>query len=326
MQRIKNIISLCLIAAALSSCQKDVEYFLPDPGQAAGADTVWQATISSAMPVSALRNSLVLPLNVDSVELTANNSSFLTLRGLQGTIPAGSLTTANGQVATGRIIVQSLLLKTKGDFIRMRTPSQAANRTLISGGAIYLNFRKDSADLQLLQGKRINLKFNTTPVSSVLKIFNGEETAAAISWNVNSDTANNKVAVTSTSYEILTNHLRWINAAQFYDTALLSQTSLVTKLPSNYTNANTMVYLAFNDVNAVVALNAEPSLRRFSSGPVPVNKAVTIIVMSKQGNDYYFAQQAAVTVPLGASTLPQLVNITPVKTPLTTIINYLNSL
>ena len=42
------------IALMLGSCNKNMDYFVPDLGQVAGADTNWVSNITAAMPVAVL--------------------------------------------------------------------------------------------------------------------------------------------------------------------------------------------------------------------------------------------------------------------------------
>src|SRR6478672_8144990 len=83
-----------LLAGALMSCQKDVEYFLPDSGQN-GPDTSWYASVSAAMPVSRLSGDLQMEKKTDSFEIT-NTTLINTASGVQLAIAPNTLLTNAG--------------------------------------------------------------------------------------------------------------------------------------------------------------------------------------------------------------------------------------
>src|SRR5215218_5343475 len=99
MKIIKLIVFLLLSCWFLTACQKDIDYFLPDPGQPFGPDTNWYSTINTNMPVVALKNSLLLETKTDSTDIS-NGLSLITGSGLRLILPAYSLTTGN----TGTIV------------------------------------------------------------------------------------------------------------------------------------------------------------------------------------------------------------------------------
>jgi hypothetical protein len=74
-----------LTVIALASCQKDINYFVPD-GPAV-VDTVWQNSISANMPVMSLKNDLLISKRTDN--FTYNNTDIVFANGITTlTIPA----------------------------------------------------------------------------------------------------------------------------------------------------------------------------------------------------------------------------------------------
>jgi hypothetical protein len=55
MNKTTTFILLLASALFLNACQKNIDVFVPDPGQTNGPDTTWYNTISSVMPVAALQ-------------------------------------------------------------------------------------------------------------------------------------------------------------------------------------------------------------------------------------------------------------------------------
>ena len=85
----KKIIRSFLAAGIflLNSCQKNTDIFVPDPGQVNGPDTTWQPAVTASMPVSILKNSLLLAPYNDSIEVNANIATVSTPFGVQVNSP-----------------------------------------------------------------------------------------------------------------------------------------------------------------------------------------------------------------------------------------------
>lgn len=125
MMKIKVFICILFTGSLLlHACKKDVDVFVPDPGQMNGPDTTWQNTITAAMPVSVLKNNLAQePVYVDSINVNASIASVTTPFGIQVNFPPNCCATAAGQPVTGRVQVELKVIKKKGDMIRLNKPS-----------------------------------------------------------------------------------------------------------------------------------------------------------------------------------------------------------
>jgi hypothetical protein len=66
--------------------------------------------------------------------------------------------------------------------------------------------------------------------------------------------------------------------------------------------------------------------RKFVTGRLPVGKAITVVVISKQGGDYYLGYESTVTQSPASSPSIQHVNIVPIKKSLAEILSYLSTL
>jgi hypothetical protein len=143
---------------------------------------------------------------------------------------------------------------------------------------------------------------------------------------LNADSNNNKVISSNTSYDVLSSRLQWVGCHSFVDTNTIAQTNISVRLPSNYTNANTMVYISFDDFRTVALLNSNYATRLFTSGRIPVGKHITIVAISKQADDYYLGYQQTTTLASSGTTTQQVVSVTPVKKSLENIKLYLENL
>jgi hypothetical protein len=191
-----------------------------------------------------------------------------------------------------------------------------------------LQLIKDGIPLTISQNSHTYVKYSDANVSNLMSVFNGvESNAVAFTWLPSIDTLNNKITTLNQTYEIMSNRLGWINSDYFYDTTGVQRTTVTAVLPSYYTNANTVAYTVFNDMRSVIGMYGNETARKFSTGKLPSNKQVTVVIISKQGDDYYLGHQQAITnTPVLGSIGDQNVIVTPVKTSIENIKAYLNTL
>lgn len=311
----------------LSACSKNSDIFVPDPGQPNGPDTSWQVTVTPSMPVSGLKTSLLLEPYSDSIEVNASISTLNTPLGIQVIFPPNSCVTAAGVPITGKIQVELLVLKKKGDMIRMSKPTTTYDSLLVTAGEIFLRLKKDGLPVQLAPNARIYIKYNDLPINTGMKLLFGDESnAQQFNWLPNQDLVNNAISMGTQGYEISTNHLRWINIAYGLNTTSSPAVDIVADLAPYFTNANTIAFAVLKDFRSVAGMYGDLSTKKFISPKIPVGKAITVVVISKQANDYYLGYESAVTVTPASGSGNQVVSVRPVKRSLPEIIAYLNSL
>jgi len=324
MKRNLKIILSFFIAAAffLCGCQKNIDVFVPDAGQLNGPDTTWYGSVSDAMPVTAIRNSLALETFKKDIVIGTNKDTVTTTNGLTCIFPAGNYLSAGNVAVTGKISSEVLLLRKKGDMIRMNRPTLSNNRLLISTAEVFIRL-KDTQNITLAPATLLNLRIaDPGSIANNIAFFAGEELSnGSFNWAENNDPTNNFINATTTPLQVTTNKLRWTSIANIFDTTGLIRNVLRVSLPSNYTNANTMVYAVFRDLRSVVNLTADISAKKFTSIKLPDGKAVTVIVISHQANDYY---SATASITTGAST--NVLSVTPVKNSLANINALLDNL
>ena len=325
----KKIIILVLFAGSLflNACQKDIDVFVPDAGQLNGPDTTWQGTVSAAMPVAALKNNLLAEPYRDTINVNANIASILTPFGLQVNFPPNCCTNGAGQLVTGKVDVEIQLAKKKGDMIRLDKPSSWNDSMLITAGQIFIQLKKAGQTLQLAPGVRINIRYIDLPTNPQMKFFIGDETnAQAFNWIPTPEPSLDTVIITPQSYQVYTKRLRWISIAQPFEINTGAKVNVVADITSYFTNANTIAYTVFKDLHSVVAMRPNLGTRKFITGKLPIGKAITVVVISKQGNDYYLGYESAVTQSSSSNPAIQQVHIVPIKKSLIQILSFLHTL
>jgi hypothetical protein len=325
----KKITFILSLAAALffTACQKNIDVFVPDPGTTGGPDTAWYTSVNSTMPVAALQTSLLATPITDSFEITSTTAaSLLNTGGLQCSFPALSCISTAGQVVTGKIHAELFVIKKKGDMVLMNKPTTSNGQMLVSAGEIFIRLKKDGQDVNLAPGAKISIRYSDLPINPLMKLFFGEELLnGQFNWVPNNDTLTNFIGYGQQVYEITTNHLRWINLDYFYDTTGISRSNISLQLPFNYTNANTTAFVVFKDIRSVIRMNAVVNEKRFVSGKLPNGKAAWVVVISKQGNDYFMSKET-ITTGVNAANGNQSLSLTPVKTTLADIKTWLATL
>ncbi|MEJ7611536.1 MAG: hypothetical protein WKF88_10205 [Ferruginibacter sp.] len=325
MKNFLKLLTASLFLLVLHACQKNVDTFIPDSINST-PDTVWQNSLTANMPVIALKNELRRPKITDS--FAYNNTGVVYNAGnLFLTVPPSGLVTNAGSVPNGNIHRQSLLIQKKGDFISMGMPTVCNGQLLITGGAFFLGLKNNNNEVNVSTGTSLGIRYDHNSTVTGMKVYNSiEDIITGFAWTQNTDIIYNNVNIVNNGYEVLSNRMQWIQAAYLFDTTGIPQTTFSLKLPVNYTNANTVAYISFNNMACVAGMNANVAARRFISGNLPVNSPITIVVISKQVNDYYLGVQQTVagTPSSGAGT--QDVIISPVKTPLSSIRSFLNNL
>ncbi len=324
----KTIIQV-LIAGALflSACEKNTDIFVPNPGQTNGPDTTWHNTITPSLPVSNLKTSLSFAPYTDSIEVNNNIATVLTPFGIQVNFPANSCVNATGQPITGRIKVEIMLLKKKGDMVRLSKPTTYNDSLLVAAGQIFISLKKDGQPVQLAPNAKINIRYTDFPTNQLMKLFAGDESnPQQFNWIPSPNSANSILNVSTQNYEIYTNHLRWTSVAHGFDLGAVAKVNVTANLAPYFTNANTVAFAVFKDLRSVAGMYGNINTRKFSSGGLPVGKAITVVVISRQANDYYLGFESTVTALPTTGTGVQTVSVTPIKRSLPDILYYLSTL
>jgi hypothetical protein len=314
---INTLIFGAILLYLLSGCQKSLDLYVADP-TLNGPDTTWQNTITSSAGIINLQKLIKSApqrdtfQNADSSLLISHNNGTFTC-----SIPRRSLINNTGSIISGKITVETHFYHKKGDLILANKPTIAGNAMLVTAGCFFIEIRKEGQPNALLPNTNISVVVPNNNINTQHKLFFGTEPSLGqFTWEPNRDSLNTLI-FNNQSYQAYLTRFGWINIDYFYDSTNVPMTNVGVKLPTNYTNTNTSVYLAFKEINSVVDLRANVNARKFVSGRIPAGKTAYLIVISKQGNDLFFASETITTAVLSAAT--QDYNLTPKKTALADI-------
>jgi hypothetical protein len=326
MKMMKKILSCVLLAATLTACQKDTDIFIPD-AVSVGLDTNWVAAVTDLSPVNEVKRLLKRENLLDSVDAAAGGT-FQTSEGLTVIVQPGSLLLSGGAVATGKIHVETIVVRQRGDMIRLDKPTTSFGRILVSGGEIFIKIRKENEELHLAPGKGIYIKYTDPAPTRLMKLFYGDESNPdRFNWIPAANQTSGSVDTISnpSGYVLFSNQLRWINCDYFADSSG-NRVNVAASLPADYTNANTSVYLVFKEIKSVAGMYGDMNTKRFLSPKVPVGKAAVLVSITKKGtNSYYLGHETFTT---GATSLNgiQSVPLKPQPASLSDIKAYLSTL
>ncbi len=325
--------TLVLVAA---SCRPDTDIFIPkDTTTTIESDTSWEADLT-------LKNNLstnILPLlNIEKLvnELKAE-SKFDTCNAERGgtitvpdnvtvTIPASACVTAQNRACTGKMDVEILVLRKKGDFIAYNVPTVSANKQLISGGVVLVKVRQNGQEVKLAVGKTIKVRYVMTEPDAQMQLFEGKSTGRFnFDWVALPSTGQGGVRSTVETwadssqqrrgYDMILDRFGLINCDRFSNDTSSFNNKFSVVLPDTFTNVNTSVYIAFKDMNSVLSLAGDSKAKGFVpiGRGLPIGRVVTVVAIGLIKEKFYFAKQE-ITVQNPAGSLGQVVRLTPVIT------------
>jgi len=323
--RLLNVLVIATLFALASCSKEESDVFVPG-GTPVGADTNWVGTVSIASPIQDLKQQLFIAPRLDSCDATTN--SILSFPdGLTVSVPANSFLLPNGQNATGKIQVEAMIVKKKGDMLRLDRPTTSNGRQLITAGEVFVRFRKNGDDLSLAPTKKIGLKYNDVTNTSNYRAFRGEETnLEKFNWVESQDSVSFGGSQGSTHCEMSSSSLRWNGVHAFADSSG-TRVNVHVSLAANYTNANTSVYLVYKDLKSVVGVYGNIFTKKFISNKLQIGKQATVVVISKQGPNSYFLSKDNITIGMNTpATVNQVILANPQPTSIGDIKAYLETL
>jgi hypothetical protein len=128
-------------------------------------------------------------------------------------------------------------------------------------------------------------------------------------------------------YDLVLDRFGLINCGKFGGDSTSFNNKFAVSLPTNFTNQNTSVYVAFKNMNSVLTLIGDSKSKTFVTfgRGLPVGRVVTIVTMSYIKEKFYFAKQDVTILNANGST-PQAIRLAPVVAEKEEIKEMLNNL
>jgi len=331
----KRLIYIVCVLALVTSCKKDNSFeFYPYTNNELN-DTTWYNTVAPQARVRQLDSVFAVFPKADSVDCI--NGGTVTLGdSISITFPPSFCSGSNAP-ASGKVKIEAIQLKQKGDMVRMAKPTMSYGSLLVTGGSVFIRVTYNGQELQLAPGKLITVrlfnKFSNTSLSGDMRVFYGKEdafpatAAQRFTWVPWVDSpANRVVPVTAqqgttgmTGYQFFSNRFGWVNCDYFSDSSQ-PRTKASVILPLNFTNANTHVFAVVKSPDVVAQLYGNPQTKTFGINNIYTGKVVTFVSLSFIAGKLYLGMKEVTT------TSNMTVHLTPVQMPVQNIMTLLNGL
>lgn len=346
MKKIAYYIAPFLLVFAVASCKKDSDVFIPkETITIIEGDTIWDDDLSAK---SNLSTTLLPPLSIEKLvsQLSAEpkrdtcnaerGGTIIIPDNVTVTIPANACVNLLNKPCTGKLDVEILVLRKKGDFIAYNLPTSSLGRQLISGGVVSVKVHQNGQEVRLALGKAIKVSYVMTEPDNQMQLFDGKiDGRFKFDWLPISILGTGGVQSSLTvwadssqqrkGYNLILDRFGLINCDKFSGDSSNFNTKFNVTLPETFTNVNTSVYVAFKSLNSVLALSGDAITKTFipTGRGLPTGRVVTIVAMGYIRDKFYFAKQE-VTIQTTAAV--QSVRLTPVVMDKEEIKAMLNSL
>ncbi|MCW3086686.1 MAG: hypothetical protein JWQ78_72 [Sediminibacterium sp.] len=265
-------------------------------------DTIWAKNVAAGAAVHELSGLLLPEIRIDSFDLS-HDTTLTYGDSLSISFTAGSCVSASGPV-TGKVKLELLRLKTKGDYIKAFRPTTSNGYLLETSSAFFVRVTKEGKELSLAPGSSVKIRFtDSEEPKSNMQVFNGREgnpvpsagIDTSFTWLRDADSSYLRVFQKPLSgvpggaikgYELVTKNLRWTAAERFVDSTR-SKTKITAILPPNFTNKNTAVFAVFLDLKTIVNLRADYPSRSFAATNIPFVSRIKLVSISRIGDDLY---------------------------------------
>jgi hypothetical protein len=332
-------ITACLFTLFFTSCTKEMsDNFITYPNSPLN-DTVWVRNVAGTASVHDLFDLLAPGMITDSFSVASGASLHYGDSLALEFQPNSCVGSGSMGIPPGLVKLEIVSLKRKGDFIKFFKPTTTENGSiLVSGGGLFIRVTKEGKELSLVQGSTVKVKFSDIDTAKLnMQAFYGRESSPVLlkgidtsfSWVRDLDTtwlrtwtslSTNPLVSSYYGYEMNSKNLRWIAAERYVDSTL-PKTKVTAILSPNFTNKNTAVFAVFANQKTVVNMRGDFPSRSFFANNIPLGIAVTLVSVSKIGDDLY----------LGVENISKVATVThhtlkPEKKSLKDILGYLNSL
>lgn len=275
---------------------------------------------AQSLPIEKLNDQLEKAVYKDSIT-AENGGKIVTPDDVTVEFPANACKGNNG-VCKGKLDIEILILRTKGELISNDKPTVSKGELLTSGGVVFINAKQNGVSVTLISNKIVSIKYKMRPVESGMRFFDGgRPDRFKFDWalinNREIGTWQDSATQVGGGYQIFTDRFGWINCDKFNTETNLTD-KITVALPDSFSNRNTGVFLVFKDILSVVKLAGDPQTRKFmipkNYKGVPVGKQVFVVAYGTIKEKTYFAVQDLTIAQTNALTLkPQLLALDEIK-------------
>lgn len=296
---------------AFTSCQQELSGELP---VIVTPTTQW--TTSAINPSSHPATVLLRSMKAADITVSIPQTGGVCIAGsVSCLVPDNAFLKLDGTPVTGNVTVTLSPATKYADMIFNGLSTLTSSGWLETGGMVKIQATQGADVLKLKPGKTIKVLFTATGFSPDYKGYAGRETgdvANAVTWNLNNNWVAGPDSGQGTSgTQIIIDSLQWINCDRLMNVSTPTNTYL--KLPADFGNVNTSVYMVFTARKMIAGMYADAANQRFWQGSaykVPIGEPVKFIVISKKDNKIYYAMASATITADMTTTISTMEEIT----------------
>lgn len=309
----------------LFSCKEDFDVFIPD-----------DPPITEPQPLNGDINRFFEAIAPEAQVFTfqaENGASIRTANNVQFNIPQNAFANADNDLVAGELRIEITEILKKGDMLLNRVSTESNEYLINSAGAFHIQVFQDANAVQLATDKELNIQI---PIegnySDDMELFYGERLAdGSFNWLEadNDPEVQNNVWVGEffdslsqewgLSYDLYATQLEWINCDEFV--SLDEGTKLSVEVPESYSDTNSVVYLVFEDLNAIMQMNWNDQEKIFTQNYIPLNEAVQLILIAEGADQRFYFSNLNTTI-----SADEVVSMSPEEIPLGDIVEFISGL
>lgn len=319
----------CFIAIGMlvimMSCGKDIDQFIPRASQASIGDISRLMTRLQTDIAGDVITTVSCPCSGDKI--------FQVDKDVVLVIPPDFVDLNTYPCSNGSFDITITTCDSKGEILIAGLPTLSENTLLESRIELNLVISDGDHPVKLAHGKQIRILVNDPDPRERMELFygeNGEWIQADQNPNTWDNVSNSEwwfqqdsEIITGFGYECFSDSMDWINVDVFFSIPEQQRTPVTVKLPDEFTNKNTLVFMVFDDYKSILAMDSDSESKVFyeGHGATPVGFRVTFVVLSEMGEDCYMFDAKSTTITPG-----HIEELEPRKTPYSEIQKFLDHL
>jgi hypothetical protein len=294
----KKICYILFIGLAFTACKKDFSSsFIPYPNANLN-DTVWLGnSITNGISDSLIKALDTLNVLTDSFDVTLGKT-FNYNSNDQLTVSFPKFPQGAG-IGSNMVKFELLILKKRGDFIRVLAPTRNFGKPLEASYCFYLRLTKNGQEIIFPSNLGYYITWNDNKADKNMNFFEGYPLPNADSLLHWMPSLNGSIRQSfqpgSTSnikgYEYFSSVTHWSGGLKYIDTTNGTTKLNVSFTALNFTNKNTVTFAVFKNNKTVLRLTPNPSNKTFFTNGIPVNTQLTIVTISLIDNQFYLGKQ-----------------------------------
>lgn len=287
--RIKSIIIIAALAVTAVSCRKETE----SSGSAGRIGSGQPANLTAlfAQRTSDARQQFTVDASLGGV-VTGGQGTTLTF------LP-NAFRSATGAIPTGQVSIELIEVLDLRTMLRLNKPTVSVRNgmaTLLrSGGQVRVRAMQGGSSLRI-GSNTMSVRIPADAIDPLMEVFYGtDQVDGTVGWV---EAVEEGLLGDSTSsgqspffYEFDADSLGWLNCDYFPISAI---TSIRVALPNNFTNANTIAWVAVPSLNGLTSTWAEDMM--LVSGLIPIGASAMVIALHENADGHYESSFTPITI------------------------------